>query len=237
MKARDFREAARRALRGKWPVSIIAGLIASIFGAASGTSFSVNYEFNGSDFENMPEGINQLPTPEFNTEVMLPILVGMGVFLLVYCAIMIILGSVVSVGYAEFNLDLVDGFVTPRIGTLFSHFGQLKTAVAASLLVFVRVFIGMIFFLIPGIIAAYRYSAVYYVIAEHPNISARDALEKSKEIMWHNKWRRFCLDMSFLGWDLLCALTFGIASLWITPYRQAAYAVFYREASREREYI
>ena len=225
MKARDFRAKARRVLSGHWFVAVIAGLIATMFGAASGFTFNFNFEL--SDFEGSTEGLSSF-APQFD----IPMIIGICVAMLVYAVIMFVLASVISVGYAEFNLDLADGF-TPRIRTLFSHFGQTKTAVVAGLMIFVRVLIGTIFFIIPGIIIAFRYVAVYYIIAENPGISAKEALEKSKEVMWHNKWRYFCLSLSFIGWDLLSALTLGIASLWITPYRQAAFATFYREITNE----
>jgi len=52
-----------------------------------------------------------------------------------------------------------------------------------------------------------------------------------------NKWRLFCLRLSFIGWDLLCALfTLGIGFLWLNPYKQVAEAAFYREICREKEF-
>ena len=227
MRAADFRAKARRALEGHWFVAIIAGLIATMLGAASGVTFNFNFELP--DFEGSTEGLSS-----FAPQLDIPVIIGICVATFVYVAIMYVIASVVSVGYAEFNLDLVDGY-TPRIRTLFSHFGQTKTAVVAGLMIFVRVLIGTIFFIIPGIIIACKYAAVYYIIAENPGISAKEALEKSKEVMWHNKWRYFCLSLSFIGWDLLSALTLGIASIWITPYRQAAFATFYREITKEQE--
>ena len=226
MKAREFRESARDSLKGNWIVAIIAFIIAVALGATSGVTYT--YNFDSSDVESMPEGLPQVNEPAL--EASIPFLIGLFVGLFVYAALMIIIGSVVSIGYAEFNLDMVDG-LKPRIGTLFAHFGRIKTAVGASLLIFLRVFVGMIFFIIPGIIASLKYSLVFYIIAENPDITAREALERSKEIMWGNKWRCFCLGLSFIGWDLLSALTLGLASLWVGPYRQAAYASFYREVS------
>ncbi len=231
MRAADFRAKARRALEGHWFVAIIAGLIATMLGAASG--FTFNFNFESSDFEGSTEGLNSF-APQLDPDITIPVLIGICVAMLVYVAIMYVIASVVSVGYAEFNLDLVDGY-TPRIRTLFSHFGQTKTAVVAGLMIFVRVLIGTIFFIIPGIIIAFKYACVYYIIAENPGISAKEALEKSKEVMWHNKWRYFCLSLSFIGWHLLSALTLGIASIWVVPYCQAAYAIFYREIQREQE--
>jgi uncharacterized membrane protein len=44
-----------------------------------------------------------------------------------------------------------------------------------------------------------------------------------------NKWRFFCLTLSFIGWNMLGILTLGIASIWVVPYEQAAIAAFYKE--------
>ncbi|MBO7195909.1 MAG: DUF975 family protein [Clostridia bacterium] len=227
MRARDFREKARAALSGKWFIAVIAGMIASMFGAAGGgVTFSFENDFN---IDQMPgSGAEAIFSGNVNYW---PIMFGTLLFVVICAAISLVLGSVISVGYAEFNLDLDVGFYNPRISSLFAHFGRTKTAVGASLLVFLRVFIGSIFFIIPGIIAAYKYSMVYYVLAENPYITAADALEKSKELMRFNKWRLFCLDLSFIGWDLLSIITFGIASLWVTPYHQAARTAFYHDIS------
>ena len=66
----------------------------------------------------------------------------------------------------------------------------------------------------------------------YPELTASEAIEQSKQMMYGHRWRLFCLQFSFIGWDILSALlTFGIGSLWITPYKQAATAAFYREIS------
>ena len=46
-----------------------------------------------------------------------------------------------------------------------------------------------------------------------------------------NRWRLFCLHVSFIGWAILCAFTLGIGNLWLNPYKNAATATFYREVS------
>lgn len=80
-------------------------------------------------------------------------------------------------------------------------------------------------------IASYSYAMTEYILAENPEISANEAITMSKQMMDGNKWRLFCLDFSFIGWDILCGLTLGIGYLWLTPYKQAARAIFYREVS------
>ena len=75
-------------------------------------------------------------------------------------------------------------------------------------------------------------AAVY----QHPELTASEAIERSKQMMEGNRMRLFCLRFSFIGWELLSALTLGIGGLWLTPYKQAAEASFYREISGT-EYI
>ncbi|MBQ5649106.1 MAG: DUF975 family protein, partial [Clostridia bacterium] len=84
---------------------------------------------------------------------------------------------------------------------------------------------------------AYSYALAPYIIAEDTSITPSEALRRSKELMRGNKWRFFCLEMSFLGWTLLAVLTLGIGALWLNPYRAAAFADFYREISGTRPVI
>lgn len=231
MRSRDFKQTARDALHGNWFRAIIAFFVASMFSGGVGASVSVNVE--------MPEGdngitaflpINSQQSPDgFDTEALLPILITVFAVTFVVSIVMFIIGCAVSVGYSQFNIDLIDG-CKPKVRTLFSCFSQTKTAVCANILMLLRVFFGMLLFFVPGIIMLYSYSMVNYVIAENPDLTAREALKESKRIMKGNKWRLFCLELSFFGWMLLSLITFGIALVYVAPYQQAALAAFYNEA-------
>ena len=82
-------------------------------------------------------------------------------------------------------------------------------------------------FIIPGIIKSYSYWMVPYITAANPNLSASRAFEISKKTMNGNKWRTFVLQLSFIGWDLLAALTFGIGYYFLAPYKETTYAELY----------
>ena len=115
---------------------------------------------------------------------------------------------------------------------MFGYFSFWKTTAAARLLQTLYILLWSLLFIIPGIIAAYSYSMTGYILAENPNMPADEAIARSKQMMDGNRWRLFCLQISFIGWSILSSLlTFGIGDLWLTPYRQAASAVFYREIS------
>lgn len=149
---------------------------------------------------------------------------------LVIAAIHLFLGSVVGVGYSRFNLELVDhneaGFEH-----LFKYFPWWANAVCTRLLKGLYVFLWSLLLVIPGIVASYSYAMTEYILAEHPEMTASEAIAASKEMMTGNRWRLFCLHVSFIGWAILCAFTLGIGNLWLNPYKNAATAAFYREIS------
>ena len=95
----------------------------------------------------------------------------------------------------------------------------------------VYIFLWTLLLIIPGIMASYSYAMTGYILAEHPELTAGEAIAQSKAMMAGNRWRLFCLQFSFIGWDILCALTLGIGNLALRPYEMAAIAAFYREIS------
>ena len=82
---------------------------------------------------------------------------------------------------------------------------------------------------IPGIIKYYSYSMAYYIMADHPEYTWREALRDSKAMMKGNKWKFFCLDFSFIGWYIVGFLCLGVGTLWVSPYQHTAHAEFYNE--------
>ena len=86
----------------------------------------------------------------------------------------------------------------------------------------------------PGIIKYYEYSMSYYILLENPQMRHQEARRASIKLMDGNKARLFCLHLSFIGWVILSAFTFGILLLWVVPYIETAQAAFYREICREK---
>lgn len=82
-------------------------------------------------------------------------------------------------------------------------------------------------FIIPGIVKAYSYRFTPYILAECPNVSARDALKISMRMTKGIKLELFVFDLSFIGWSLLTALTGGILGIYTVPYYQTAAAALY----------
>lgn len=111
---------------------------------------------------------------------------------------------------------------------LFEGFSDFARTFTAYLLMCIYIILWAILLIIPGLVAALGYSMTFFIMAEDPNISAQDALRKSKEMMTGHKWDLAWLTFSFIGWIILAALTFGIGFLWLNSYMYASYVVFYQ---------
>lgn len=110
---------------------------------------------------------------------------------------------------------------------IFSGFYNFANALGTYLLIVIFVILWMLLLIIPGIIYAIAYSQAFYIIADEPKTDPLVAIRKSKEMMYGYKMKYFLLQLSFIGWVLLCILTFGIGFLWLTPYIQVSNAIFY----------
>ena len=112
---------------------------------------------------------------------------------------------------------------------LFSGFQNFGTTCVAGILQWIYTFLWYLLFLITGIVKSYSYAMTYYIILDNPNLSANEAITESRKLMYGKKWKLFCLDFSFIGWILLTILTFGLLSLYVQPYHEAARARFYED--------
>ena len=236
--AEDFRRIARNSLTNKWLIAVAVGLVASILGGigSNGPEFKVNI-----DGSNISMNLNMVGQTIYstgtnggiNSEIgafilaSLPIIITAALFMAV---IYFVLGSFVGVGYAKFNLNLVDRNKA-SFENLFEYFSNWKTTTITRLLRALYTFLWSLLFIIPGIVAGFSYAMTEYILAENPELTPDEAIQASKSMMMGNRWRLFCLQFSFIGWDILATLAFGIGHLWLTPYKQAAYAAFYREVS------
>ena len=89
--------------------------------------------------------------------------------------------------------------------------------------------LGMVLFIVPGVILAYSYRMAPYILAENPDVDGMEALRRSKQMMNGHKWNTFLLDLSFFGWYFLAAATLGaVNALWTGPYTEATGAELYK---------
>lgn len=112
----------------------------------------------------------------------------------------------------------------PKIEDIFLGFNRFSQAFVLNILTAIFIILWTLLLIVPGIIKSYSYACALYISHDDPNKSAPDAINESKKMMHGYKWKLFCLDISYIGWYLLCILTLGILSLWVIPkHRQARY--------------
>ena len=116
---------------------------------------------------------------------------------------------------------------TPEIKDAFNGFDDFFSAFKVTLLAGLYTFLWSLLFIIPGIIKAYSYSMALQVLADNKGKSARECIAESKAMTEGHKMELFVLDLSFIGWYLLCSLTCGLAALYVVPLLNATHANVY----------
>ena len=114
-------------------------------------------------------------------------------------------------------------------GNLLDGFGLAGRLILLALLQGLFVFLWSLLFIIPGIIAAYRYRMARYLLLDDPSRGASECIRMSKQMMKGHKWELFVLDLSFIGWYLLAAIPYvGYAvMIWTEPYVNTTYVLYY----------
>lgn len=126
-------------------------------------------------------------------------------FLSLFISILASLVSVVLVaGYTLYCMAIRRRERTEFL-TLFDGFSFVGKLILLSIVISLFVFLWSLLFVIPGLIAAYRYSFAFYNLYEDPDIGVMEALEMSKRQTMGYKAQLFTLDLSYIGWTLLAA--------------------------------
>ena len=160
---------------------------------------------------------------------LLPVIIGMGILLLgIGIIISIVVGAPVLVGSKRF-------FMCNRVET--AQFNMIlygfRSGFAANIILIIllekiKVILWSFLFIIPGIIKRYEYRMIPYILSENPGIERSRAFEISRNMMYGQKWDTFVLDLSFILWDILGAITCGLASVfYVNPYIAATNAELY----------
>lgn len=90
-------------------------------------------------------------------------------------------------------------------------------------------FLWTLLFVIPGFIKHYEYYMIPYLLGENPDMDSKTAFAKSRQLMHGQKWNAFVLDLSFIGWHLLSAITLGILGIfYVNPYHYLTKAALFR---------
>ena len=137
----------------------------------------------------------------------------------------------IQVGIALYCLGVYKGNEV-GFSTIFSRFKGLKP-ILFMLLLGVAIVLGLILFVVPGIIIALMYSQVFFILAEDPDVGVIEAFNLSNQMMKNNKWQLFMLNLEALLYLFIGVFTLFIWWAWLIPRYSVAYSGFYLALKNE----
>jgi len=122
-----------------------------------------------------------------------------------------------------------------HVEDLFANFKtRFSRYLGGMLWMYLFTFLWSLLFAIPGIIKSYAYRMTSFILADSPEVKAKDAIKISMRMTKGYKGKLFVLDLSFLGWFLLSGLTCGILSIvYVMPYYTSTLAGYYEELKEQ----
>lgn len=232
-----LKQNARQALSGTYWNAFALCLLLAIVGAGNySTTASYYFENDINRLNTMVRG--EVWTGEAPKEDVFQLLAQMPAFVWIVLLAILLVAAVIGALWAFFlimplsvgrNRYFMENRQSPAplrtVTTVFRT--PYLNVVKVGLLVDLKILLGYVLLLVPGIYWSYCYLMVPYLLAENPYMSTTRAMQLSREMMYGEKWRVFVLQLSFIGWALLGILTFGIGMLFLEPYYQATMAELY----------
>lgn len=141
-----------------------------------------------------------------------------------------------SIGLAQYYIKLVKGEKVDLKETLLSKYKKEYMWKIIGITITSNVIIALysLLFVVPGIIYALKFAMLSYILAESTpeELNSKFILNKSSELINGYKMDYFNFLLSFLGWLILSALTFGILYIWVMPYMTTAKIMYYEELKK-----
>lgn len=207
----DYKNAALRRLQGNWAPAVLASIVVVVLSLICTGGQAV------------PQYL-----PQASTGLIFWICGG-GFFLVVFVI------NPLIVGYQNAMRLFYERGDTEVLHNMF----QIATSnylhkVCGMFLMEFKVFLWSLMFFIPGIIMSFSYAMTAYILEEHPEIGAWEASTRSREIMTDHRFDLFWLYLSFIGWGILCIMTFGLGLFWFLPYVCSSEVGFYEDLKDEQ---
>lgn len=207
------------AFKKNYVSAVVVALLMGIFGTVSGESSARRVSEN-SDIYN-----GNL----FNVGMITGLLAGIAtVVILIVLVAKVFVGNLLKMG--GYRFFILNQTAQPGIGTLLDGFrsGHYVNIVLTMFLRDLFTTLWSLLLVVPGIVKHYEYLMVPYIIAENPAMDYKEAFQISKQMMDGEKMEAFIMDLSFLGWYLLSAVTCGLLAIfYVNPYVQASFAEMY----------
>ena len=207
------------AFKKNYVSAVVVALLMGIFGTASGESSARRVSENSDIYSGNL----------FNVGMITGLLAGITtVVILIVLVAKVFVGNLLKMG--GYRFFILNQTAQPGIGTLLDGFrsGHYVNIVLAMFLRDLFTALWSLLLVVPGIVKHYEYLMVPYIIAENPEMDYKEAFQISKQMMDGEKMEAFIMDLSFLGWYLLSAVTCGLLAIfYVNPYVQASFAEMY----------
>lgn len=212
--------------RNYWP-AVLAGLIMSIATGLTGGNSArrvLDDNHRSGDYSYYSHGHTGLVSGLFAAVFTLAI----AVIAMIMIVLKIFIGNLLLVGGKRFFMENRE--YNSRVSSVLYGFknGNYGNIVLTMFLRDLYTFLWTLLFVIPGIVKSYEYRMIPYILSENPGMDRRRAFEISRQMMTGQKMDTFIMDLSFIGWSLLSAITCGLFGVFYTqPYFEASFAELY----------
>ena len=207
------------AFKKNYVSAVVVALLMGIFGTVSGESSARRVSENSDIYSGNL----------FNVGMITGLLAGIAtVVILIVLVAKVFVGNLLKMG--GYRFFILNQTAQPGIGTLLDGFrsGHYVNIVLTMFLRDLFTTLWSMLLVVPGIVKHYEYLMVPYIIAENPAMDYKEAFQISKQMMDGEKMEAFIMDLSFLGWYLLSAVTCGLLAIfYVNPYVQASFAEMY----------
>ena len=207
------------AFKKNYVSAVVVALLMGIFGTVSGESSARRVSENSDIYRGNL----------FNVGMITGLLAGIAtVVILIVLVAKVFVGNLLKMG--GYRFFILNQTAQPGIGTLLDGFrsGHYVNIVLTMFLRDLFTALWSLLLVVPGIVKHYEYLMVPYIIAENPAMDYKEAFQISKQMMDGEKMEAFIMDLSFLGWYLLSAVTCGLLAIfYVNPYVQASFAEMY----------
>ena len=207
------------AFKKNYVSAVVVALLMGIFGTVSGESSARRVSENSDIYSGNL----------FNVGMITGLVAGIAtVVILIVLVAKVFVGNLLKMG--GYRFFILNQTAQPGIGTLLDGFrsGHYVNIVLTMFLRDLFTALWSLLLVVPGIVKHYEYLMVPYIIAENPAMDYKEAFQISKQMMDGEKMEAFIMDLSFLGWYLLSAVTCGLLAIfYVNPYVQASFAEMY----------
>ena len=207
------------AFKKNYVSAVVVALLMGIFGTVSGESSARRVSENSDIYSGNL----------FNVGMITGLLAGIAtVVILIVLVAKVFVGNLLKMG--GYRFFILNQTAQPGIGTLLDGFrsGHYVNIVLTMFLRDLFTALWSLLLVVPGIVKHYEYLMVPDIIAENPAMDYKGAFQISKQMMDGEKMEAFIMELSFLGWYLLSAVTCGLLAIfYVNPYVQASFAEMY----------